>query len=49
MAVWVIILGLARRHENWDEWLLGQKETAHMVAAAELLFLGIAVVIAVGL
>jgi hypothetical protein len=49
MAVWAITLGLARRLENWDEWLLGQKETAHMVAATQLLLLGIAVVIAVGL
>ncbi|MCB9010027.1 MAG: hypothetical protein H6656_22090 [Ardenticatenaceae bacterium] len=49
MAVWAIILGLARRRENWDEWLLKRKETARIVAAAQLLFLGIAVVIAVGL
>jgi hypothetical protein len=49
MAVWAIILGLARKRENWDEWLLGQKETAYLVAAVQLLFLGIVIVIAVGL
>lgn len=49
MFVWVIILGLARKHEEWDMWLLRHKETAIVMTAGQLLLLGIAVVIAIGL
>lgn len=48
MSVWLIFFGLARRNEHWDEWLLSQKETATLVAAGQLLLLGIVTVIGVG-
>jgi len=49
MAVWAIVLGLAPKHANWDAWLLRHKETAGVLAAGQLLLLGLAVVIAIGL
>lgn len=48
-AVWIILFVLARRYENWGEWLLRHKETANVIAAAQLLLLGVVVLIAIGL
>ena len=50
MAVWVIILGLGRYHkDDLGDWLIRKKETARLLTAGQLLFLGIVITIAVGL
>jgi hypothetical protein len=51
MAVWVIMFGLDHWIDGDDPalWLIGQAETARVVAASYLVLIGVAVAIAVGL
>ncbi len=50
MAVWVIILGLSHWVDgNSQDWLLAHTSVARVVAAGQLILLGVAVVVAIGL
>lgn len=50
MAVWVIILGVYRLvGPNYPDWLIGRAKAAHLLAAGQLLLLGVAGAVAVGL
>jgi hypothetical protein len=50
ISVWLIMYGLARwRHDDWAQWLLGQKDMARTILSLQLLLIGVTVSIVIGL
>src|SRR5205823_6646276 len=50
IAVWLIILGLPNWvHGSASEWLINHRDSAHTLAAAQLVLIGVSVMVAVGL